>query len=136
MKRLLLVSCLAVLALATPAKAHNDGCSRRGDAAGINCQLRAHIHCSGGAVRATSFSANSRRKCKSVTGYIVADKHMACGARMTITNAENGLSVAAIVGDRGPGTIAEVDLAYQTAAAIKMKGSGCVYVSRGMELAQ
>ena len=58
------------------------------------------------------------------------------GTCVTITNAENGLSVAAIVGDRGPGTIAEVDLAYQTAAAIKMKGSGCVYVSRGMELAQ
>ncbi len=110
---------------------HSDGCSRRGDAAGINCQLRAWVHCSGGSVRATSFNASGRRACPGVRGNIVADKRLPCGTPLTITNARTGRSVNAVVGDRGPGTIAVVDLSYQTAAAVGVNGSGCVYVGGG-----
>ena len=127
-----MVFCLAAVALATSAEAHSDGCSRRGDVAGINCQLRVWVHCSGGAVRATSFNANGRRACPKVRGYIVADKHLACGTRLTITNAANGRSIDAIVGDVGPATIAVVDLSHQTAAAVGIDGSGCVYIGRGI----
>ena len=116
---------------------HSDGCSRHGDAHGINCQLARWVHCSGAAVRATTFSANSRRKCKAVSEtvdgvYIIADKHKACGERISITNATTGKSVNATVGDRGPGTIAVYDLSHKTAAAIGICGSGCVYAGGGL----
>lgn len=128
---------LAFVAIAAPASAHHDNCSRRGDARGISCQLSRWVHCSGGAVRVTTFSANSKRMCKSVDErvsgvYIVADKRLACGARVSITNAVTGKSVEATVGDRGPGTIAVYDLSHKTAAAIGVRGSGCVYAGGGL----
>lgn len=114
---------------------HHDGCSRRGDAAGINCQLRRWVHCSGSAVRATSFNANGRRACPGVRGYIVAHKHKACGTPIRVTNASTGAAIDAVVGDRGPGTIAEIDLSHQVAAKIGIRGSGCVLVDVGIESA-
>jgi hypothetical protein len=132
-----MVSCLAVAAFAVPAEAHHDGCSRAGDARGISCQLARWVHCSGGAVRVTTFSANSRRMCKAVDEradgvYIIADKHKACGERVSITNPANGKFVYATVGDRGPGTIAVYDLSHKTAAKLDIRGSGCVYVGGGV----
>ena len=116
---------------------HSDGCSRKGDAAGINCQLRAWVRCSGGAVRVTTFSANSRRMCKQVDErkdgiFIIADKHKACGEQISIRNADTGKFVLATVGDRGPGTIAVYDLSHKTAREIGIKGSGCVYADTGL----
>jgi hypothetical protein len=130
MIRLLMVSCLAVLAIATPVEAHYDHCSRHGDVAGINCQLAAWVHCSGGAVRATSFNAHPRRYCRNVPNgeLIVATKRPICGSPITITNAKTGASIVGVVGDKGPATIAVVDLSYEAAAAIGISGSGCVYI--------
>jgi hypothetical protein len=136
-----IVLALSVVAFAAPARAHYDRCSRAGDAAGISCQLARWVHCSLGAVRVTTFSANGRRKCKAVNErvdgiYIVADKHKACGEHISITNALTGKSVDATVGDRGPATIAVYDLSHKTASYLGIRGSGCVYASGGMEAAR
>lgn len=126
---ILLLSLVAACAT-TEANAHSDGCSRKGDVAGINCQLAKWVNCSGGAHRATSFNAHERRFCTNVhRGYIVATKHPVCGRPITITNARTGASVSAVEGDKGPATIALVDLSHETAAAIGIHGSGCVYVN-------
>jgi len=122
---------MLTLAACARADAHNDGCSRRGDVHGINCQLAKWVHCSGGAVRATSFNAGGRTAC-GLHGNVVALPHAAsrglCGTKITITNAANGLSTQATVGDSGPATIAAVDLSYKTAGLIGVHGSGCVYL--------
>lgn len=138
-----IVASLAITSASVRSSAHSDGCSRNGDIPGINCQLLAWVHCTGGAVRATSFNANDPRYCPNVKhpkGFIVAVKRPVCGARITVTNAKNGRSVEAVVGDKGPGTIAVIDLSYQTAAAIGFPydghASGCVYIGSGFKEAE
>ena len=129
-----ILGAVVAIAIAVPAMAHSDGCSRRGDVRGINCQLARWVHCGPGAVRVTSFNAHGRRYCTNVHGgYIVATKHPVCGRPIRITNARTGVSVQGVEGDKGPATIAAVDLSYETAAAVGIHGSGCAYVGGALE---
>ena len=129
-----IVLTLSLALWAATAKAHSDGCSRRGDARGISCQLARWVHCSGGAVRATSFNASGRTAC-GLHGNVVALPHAAsrglCGSHVTVTNAATGRSTDATVGDSGPATIAAIDLSHTTASIIGLRGSGCVYIGGG-----
>ena len=141
MKRIVIAAAAALgymLCAILPASAHSDGCSRRGDVAGINCQLARWVHCSGGAQRATSFNASGRTAC-GLHGNVVALPHAAsrglCGQQITVTNAANGRSTIARIGDSGPATIAAIDLSYTTASIIGVHGSGCVHIGGMTEVA-
>ena len=125
-----LINGIAGLLLATTAaQAHNDGCSRAGDAAGISCQLRAHIHCSGNKVRVTQYAAG--RYCKyDPSGRCLVTAHRTLPKGTPVRMDANGNSITVIVADRGPFTIAKYDLSHQAAHALGIGGSGCVTASR------
>lgn len=60
--------------------------------------------------------------------YVVAHRSLPLGTHLTVTNQNNGLSVLAVVLDRGPAawTGKAIDLAYGAARAIGMGGTGRV----------
>jgi len=60
---------------------------------------------------------------------IIAHRKLPCGTRLKIRNPRNGRSVVGVVWDRGPGTIASLDLGPGIWKAIGMKTSINVCVS-------
>ena len=63
-------------------------------------------------------------------GMTAASRHLAFGTRLMITNPHNDRSVEVVINDRGPYTIADIDLALGAATALGLKQSSYVCVAR------
>ena len=114
--------CILGLALAclvmSPAPAHSRGF------AWFFAHSKPHGSCSGQQVVAT-FYASGRRTASGQTfdssGFTAAHRTLPFGSRVTVTNPENGRSVAVVINDRGPFTRGvTLDLAHGAARAIGM----------------
>ena len=134
--RRLLVCVLMLLPVAASAES-------RAVVARINYQLRRYVHpthqCAGMDERMATMYGNGDGNVGKPTAcggpldrhrHTVAHRTLPCGTRLTIRNPRNGRQVAAVVGDRGPYTVASLDLGPAVYTALGMHTSAYVCVSR------
>lgn len=122
-------------------RAHYPAASR-GLVETINAKLRRWVRATGncGGSRewlATFYGFESGRHTASgerfnPLGLTAAHNTLPFGTVLYVTNPHNGLSVTVRVTDRGPATIADIDLSLGAARAIGLRQSSYVCVSRGI----
>jgi rare lipoprotein A len=111
----------AALLIASSAQAHSRGF------AWFFAHSRPHGACAGQHVVATFYTSGRRTangEAFNSNGYTAAHRTLPFGSQVTITNPENGRSVAVVINDRGPFTHGvTIDLARGAAHAIGMYGT-------------
>lgn len=103
----------------------------------INDKLKRYVRptgkCAGGSEQLATYYWQGHRTATgerfNPDGLSVASRSLAFGTRLHITNPHNGRSVTVRVNDRGPYTIAKLDLSRGAASAIGMRTSIYVCVS-------
>ena len=139
MRKLLAVAGVLLIGTIGQAEARHRGADA-GLVSTINAKLRRWVHptgkCGLGATEhlATYYwqghhTANGERF--HPDGHTAAHRTLPMGTRLTVTNPHNGRSVALRVNDRGPFTIAWIDLSRGSARALGLNTSSYVCVSGG-----
>lgn len=144
MVRLAGVLALVLVALA-PAQAGEVSKSNgyRSYVGGLNARLARYVHptgkCSGASEQMATMYGNGDGhvgKPVSCGGRLdtsrptVAHRTLQCGTKLSLTNPRNGRSVVATVTDRGPYTIATLDLGPATYRALGLNTSAYICVSK------
>lgn len=132
MIRILLVACLLLPSLANAA-----------DISGMNAKLKRYVHptglCAGAdELMATMYGNGDNNVGQPVAcgGVLdrkratVAHRTLPCGVKLRITNPRNGRHIVAVVTDRGPYTVAKLDLGPAVYGALGMDTSMYVCVTR------
>ena len=108
------------------------------DIAGMNSKLRRYVHptgkCGGShELLATYYWEGQALACGGrfkPHGLTAASRTLPCGTKLTVRNPHNGRSVGVVVNDRGPYTIAKLDLSLGAAKALGLNTSSYVCVSQ------
>ncbi len=104
--------------------------------ASINDKLRRYVHptgrCGGASEQLATYYWDGQRVASggrfNPHGLTAASRHLPFGTTLYVTNPHNGRAVTVVVNDRGPYTIADIDLSLGAAQSLGMTQSSYVCV--------